>query len=76
VDPAIEAGQCQRLEALRRERDNQAVTRALSSLKSAAEGTDNVLPPMREALRLRATGGEVAHALRSVWGLYQPRDAF
>jgi methylmalonyl-CoA mutase N-terminal domain/subunit len=31
---------------------------------------------MREALALRATGGEVAHALRAVWGTYQPNDAF
>jgi methylmalonyl-CoA mutase N-terminal domain/subunit len=31
---------------------------------------------MREALRLRATGGEVAHALRDVWGVYQPTDSF
>jgi len=35
-----------------------------------------VLYPMKEALRLRATGGEVAHALRDVWGTYVPRDAF
>jgi methylmalonyl-CoA mutase N-terminal domain/subunit len=76
VDPAIEAEQCERLEILRKQRDNRAVTRALDSLKTAAEGTDNVLIPMREALKLRATGGEVAHALRSVWGVYQPRDAF
>ena len=39
-------------------------------------GTDNVLYPMKESLRLRATGGEVAHALRDVWGTYIPRDAF
>ncbi|HVT70148.1 MAG TPA: methylmalonyl-CoA mutase family protein [Trebonia sp.] len=76
VDPKIEAEQCQRLAALRAERDSAAVTRALDELRTAAAGTGNVLPPMREALRLRATGGEVAHALRDVWGTYQPRDAF
>jgi methylmalonyl-CoA mutase, N-terminal domain len=76
VDPRIEADQCQRLEVLRARRDNQAVTRALDGLKTAADGTANVLPPMREALKLRATGGEVAHALRDVWGTYQPNDAF
>ena len=59
---------------LRAERDNQAVTRALSDLRRAAAGTGNVLPPMREALALRATGGEVAHALRDVWGVYQPQE--
>jgi methylmalonyl-CoA mutase, N-terminal domain len=76
VDPQIEADQCERLAALRKERDNRAVTRALDEMSKAAEGTGNVLPPMREALKLRATGGEVAHALRGVWGVYEPRDAF
>jgi methylmalonyl-CoA mutase N-terminal domain/subunit len=76
VDPRIEAEQCQRLAILREQRDNRAVTRALDALKTAAEGTANVLPPMRDALRHRATGGEVAHALRDVWGAYQPNDAF
>jgi methylmalonyl-CoA mutase N-terminal domain/subunit len=76
VDPRIEADQRERLAVLRAERDNAAVTRALDALRAAAEGTGNVLPPMREALELRATGGEVAHALRDVWGVYQPRDSF
>jgi methylmalonyl-CoA mutase N-terminal domain/subunit len=76
VDPRIEADQCERLSVLRKERDNQSVARALDALKRAAEGTDNILLPMREALKLRATGGEVAHALRGVWGVYQPSDSF
>jgi methylmalonyl-CoA mutase N-terminal domain/subunit len=76
VDPQIEADQAERLAALRRNRNNAAVTRALDALKAAADGSENVLPPMREALALRATGGEVAHALRAVWGTYQPNDAF
>jgi methylmalonyl-CoA mutase N-terminal domain/subunit len=76
VDPQIEADQRERLAVLRRERDNAAVTRALDELRKTADGTGNVLPPMREALKLRATGGEVAHALRDVWGTYQPHDRF
>ncbi|MFE6365998.1 methylmalonyl-CoA mutase [Streptomyces sp. NPDC057806] len=76
VDPAIEAEQCARLDNLRGERDNAAVGRALDDLRAAAEGKDNVLVPMREALRSRATGGEVAHALREVWGAYVPHDSF
>jgi methylmalonyl-CoA mutase, N-terminal domain len=76
VDPQIERDQVARLAALRADRDNDAVTAALDALKSAAAGTDNVLYPMKDALRLRATGGEVAHALREVWGTYVPRDAF
>jgi methylmalonyl-CoA mutase, N-terminal domain len=76
VDPAIEAEQAARLARLRAERDNAAVRRALTDLRKAAEGTDNVLYPMREALRVRATVGEVCHALRDVWGVYHPSDAF
>jgi methylmalonyl-CoA mutase N-terminal domain/subunit len=76
VDPQIERDQVARLAALRADRDNAAVEGGLAELKAAAAGSDNVLYPMKEALRLRATGGEVAHALREVWGTYVPRDAF
>jgi len=76
VNPEIEREQVARLAALRAERDSDAVLEALRSLRAAARGTDNVLYAMKEALRLRATGGEVAHALRDVWGTYVPRDAF
>jgi methylmalonyl-CoA mutase N-terminal domain/subunit len=72
--PQIEADQCQRLAVLRAERDNQAATRALSDLRRAADGNRNVLPPLRDALALRATGGEIAHALRDVWGVYQTQE--
>ncbi|GHH77769.1 methylmalonyl-CoA mutase [Streptomyces sulfonofaciens] len=77
VDPAIERQQAQRLARLRAERDQGAVDAALSALKKAAESeTENVLYPMREALRARATVGEVCNALRDVWGAYVPRDVF
>ncbi|MFC9390194.1 acyl-CoA mutase large subunit family protein [Streptomyces venezuelae] len=76
VDPAIEAQQAERLAALRAGRDRRAVDTALAELSRAAEGTDNVLPPMKESLRARATIGEVCDALRRVWGTYVPTDAF
>jgi methylmalonyl-CoA mutase N-terminal domain/subunit len=76
VDPAIEAEQAERLATLRAERDQAAVDSALAALQQAARGPDNVLYPMRDALRARATVGEVCHALRAVWGTYVPRDAF
>lgn len=76
VDPAIEAQQAERLATLRAERDQAEVDRHLAALKEAAEGTDNVLFPMKEALRARATVGEVCNALRDVWGVYSPPDAF
>ncbi|MCT4353061.1 methylmalonyl-CoA mutase family protein, partial [Streptomyces sp. Je 1-79] len=70
--PAIEAQQAERLARLRAERDRAAVDTALAALKKAAEGTDNVLYPMKDALKARATVGEVCHALREVWGIYSP----
>jgi methylmalonyl-CoA mutase N-terminal domain/subunit len=76
VDPQIEHDQRERLAALRADRDNAAVEAALEAVREAARGTDNLLYPMREALRLRATGGEVSHALRDVWGLYVPHETF
>jgi methylmalonyl-CoA mutase N-terminal domain/subunit len=76
VDPAIEAEQAARLAKLRAERDNDEVTRLLEAVREAARGSDNVLYPMKEALKARATGGEVADALRDVWGVYTPSDAF
>jgi methylmalonyl-CoA mutase N-terminal domain/subunit len=76
VDPAIEQEQRERLRALREKRDNDAVQRALADLRKAAEGSDNVLYPMREALRELATVGEVCNALREVWGVYRPTEFF
>jgi methylmalonyl-CoA mutase N-terminal domain/subunit len=72
VDPAIEAEQAARLARVRKERDPEPHRRAISALKSAAGGTENVLYPLRDALRADATLGEVCDALRDVWGEYQP----
>jgi methylmalonyl-CoA mutase, N-terminal domain len=72
VDPSIEAAQVARLARLRETRESAAANRALSALKTAAEGTGNVLYPLRDALRADATLGEVCDALRDVWGVYQP----
>jgi len=76
VDPAIEAQQAARLARLRADRDQAAVDAALDHLRRAAAGTDNVLYPMKDALRARATVGEVCNALRDVWGTYVPTDVF
>src|SRR3954454_15348292 len=76
VDPSIEADQRARLADLRSRRDNAAVERALGDLRKAAEGTDNVLYPMRDALKELATVGEVCNALREVWGTYTPQEFF
>jgi methylmalonyl-CoA mutase, N-terminal domain len=76
VDPAIEQQQAARLADLRGRRDNAEVGRLLDNVKSAAEGAENLLYPLREALRALATVGEVCDALRDVWGVYQPADVY
>jgi methylmalonyl-CoA mutase N-terminal domain/subunit len=64
--------QSERLRELREGRDNAAVEAALKEIEETARGADNLLPPMREALRLRATLGEVSDALRGVFGEHHP----
>jgi methylmalonyl-CoA mutase N-terminal domain/subunit len=76
VDPAIEEQQAERLAKLRADRRQDSVDRHLESLRAAAAGRDNVLVPMKAALAERATVGEVCDALREVWGVYSPPDAF
>jgi methylmalonyl-CoA mutase N-terminal domain/subunit len=76
VDPTIETEQTERLRLLRARRDQPTVDAALIALKAAAASTENVLYPMREALRELATVGEVCGALREVWGVYTPQEFF
>jgi methylmalonyl-CoA mutase N-terminal domain/subunit len=72
IDPALERHQVERVRRTRAERDQPAVDSALADLASAARGTQNLLPPMKEALHKRATLGEVSDVLRSEFGVYQP----
>jgi methylmalonyl-CoA mutase, N-terminal domain len=65
------ARQVERLADLRAARDQGAVDVALAEVEATARGTGNLLPPMREALRVRATLGEVSDALRAVFGEYR-----
>ncbi len=68
VDPRLEALQVERLRAFRAARSQEAAQRALSDLKRAAEGTQNVLPQIVSAVKARATLGEIANGLRDVFG--------
>ena len=72
IDPALERGQKERLKGYKASRDQAQVDAALAKVVSAAKGTDNLLYPMKEALRADATLGEISDALRSVFGVYQP----
>ena len=73
VDPAIEEDQARRLAKLRADRDNVTVRRTLAVMKKISEDSnENVLYPIRDALRAGATLGETCDALREVWGEYRP----
>ena len=72
IDPLLEKGQRESLAAYKADRDHSLVAARLDDLRDAARGTQNVLYPMKEALRANATLGEVSDALRDVFGVYQP----
>ena len=72
VDPAVRLSQMERLKRLRSERDNGRVAGILSELKAAAEGSDNLMPVILDAVKAYATLGEICDALREVFGEYQP----
>jgi methylmalonyl-CoA mutase N-terminal domain/subunit len=70
VDPRVRETQMQRLEKLRSERDSAAVESALAELKKCAQGTDNLMPPIVDAVKKRVTLGEICGVLREVFGEY------
>jgi methylmalonyl-CoA mutase, N-terminal domain len=69
-DPESERRQCERTALVRAGRDSAAVERALSEVVRTAETDANLLPALREALRVRATVGEICGVLRELWGTY------
>ncbi|PYO35760.1 MAG: methylmalonyl-CoA mutase, partial [Gemmatimonadetes bacterium] len=69
---ALAAGQRERVAAARRRRDRTKVEKALASLRSAAASTERLMPVILDAVRARATVGEISDALRAVWGVYRP----
>jgi methylmalonyl-CoA mutase N-terminal domain/subunit len=72
VDQASEDAQVERLAAFKADRDTDLVERRLDELREAARGTGNLLPPIRAALKDRASLGEVCFAMKDVFGKYQP----
>jgi methylmalonyl-CoA mutase N-terminal domain/subunit len=68
VDPAIGQRQVEKLRRLRANRDNAAVEHMLSRIEQAAQGTENLVPLMIDAVEHRVTLGEISHRLRKVWG--------
>ncbi len=71
IDEGSARHQEQKLAALRARRDHNRVTKTLDALKRAAEGTENTMPYLVDAVRAYATLGEICDSLRGVFGTYQ-----
>jgi methylmalonyl-CoA mutase N-terminal domain/subunit len=71
-DPALEAAQVARLQAVRAARDAGQTRAALADLRRVAGGTDNIFPALLGAVKTRATLGEIADVLRDAFGEYRP----
>jgi methylmalonyl-CoA mutase, N-terminal domain len=74
VNPAIEEKQRDRVARVRGERDQVAARDSLARVERAARDGSNLMPPIIEAVRSWATLGEIADAMRSVFGEYRPTD--
>jgi methylmalonyl-CoA mutase N-terminal domain/subunit len=71
LDPEVERQQVARVRAVRQARDHAAWRAALDAVGAAARGRDNLVPPIIAAVEARATVGEIADALRAVFGEYR-----
>jgi methylmalonyl-CoA mutase, N-terminal domain len=67
----LEQQQRARLAKVKKSRDAPAVRAGLTSVEQAARDTAPLLPPIIEAVRARATLGEISDVLRTVWGVYR-----
>lgn len=76
VDPQVEIVQREKIKKVKEMRDNARVEKALKALKKAAEGDDNLMPWILDAVREYATLGEITDVLRSVFGEYQQQIIF
>jgi methylmalonyl-CoA mutase, N-terminal domain len=75
IDPEAERRQLARTAEVRATRNAEDAAAALARVADAASGTENMLVPMREALRVRCTVGEICGVLRREWGEYDRERA-
>nr|WP_295874486.1 methylmalonyl-CoA mutase family protein [uncultured Chitinophaga sp.] len=71
IDDSIRQMQSDRLQALRARRDNTAASQCLQRIREAAQTTENLMPLVVDAVENYCTLGEIADALRQVWGEYK-----
>jgi methylmalonyl-CoA mutase, N-terminal domain len=74
IDPAVETTQIARVQEVRASRDQSAWRLAIDAVVTAARGTDNLVPLIIQAVEAHATVGEIADAMRSVFGEYREVD--
>ncbi len=70
-DPTTLERQIGRLDRVKRDRDDDAVQRALKRLQDQAEGEENLMPPLIEAVKAYATIGEIMETLKAVFGAFR-----
>ncbi|HXW83475.1 MAG TPA: methylmalonyl-CoA mutase family protein [Candidatus Binataceae bacterium] len=70
IDPAIEEKQVQRVRKMKRERDAAAHKAALKRVAEACRGSENLMPPICDAVRAEATVGEISDIFRTEFGVY------
>ena len=73
VDPSVEKAQYAKLRDVREKRDNGEVGERLRALAGAAEGPDNLMPFILDAVRVYATLGEICGVMREKFGEYTPQ---
>jgi methylmalonyl-CoA mutase N-terminal domain/subunit len=76
IDEKVAESQIARLKQVKAERNQAAVDAALAKVEAAARGTDNLMPPVLEAVKAYATLGEVSDVFRKVWGAYREGGLF
>src|SRR6185503_11544372 len=72
IDPETERNQVEKLKRFKQNRDHEVVAGRLKDLREVAAGEGNLLYPIKDALRDRATIGEVCNVMREVFGEYKP----
>jgi len=73
IDPEIEKKQKKKLQKNRKTRDNEKAAACLEAVRKAAQGKDNLLPKILDAVRAYCTEGEIVNAMKEVFGEYREK---
>lgn len=71
VSPELEKRQVEKLKKIKENRDNEAVSQSLAALKKAAQGTENLMPHILQAVKCSTSLGEISNTFREVFGEYK-----